>query len=263
MLISPSRLRLLMRWATRPLLLALAISAGAPLAPTTSGTTAVYAQVPFDGEVRQLVTFRFLPGRSGDAMQLYTEQAVPLYKAGNAMRSFRGLREVESPIPLDLIVVSSFAGMGGMDDSNEELRELAANAGTSIGTIYGAIGALSSSHDDQFVAMLPDLGAGDPTAARLIALVWYQTLAGEQEQFERSLKEVVEWEVENGVRTSTGRFLVSDGWTHLRFLGFESLADYQSYWDSVSGDGPHGYLDGLTAQRREVILAPVPELTVR
>ena len=244
-------------------MLALAISTGAPLSPTTREATTVHAQVPFEGEVRQLVTFRFLPGRSGDAMQLYTEQAMPLYEAGTAMRSFRGLREVESPIPLDLVVVSSFAGMAGMDDSNEELRGLAAESGTSIGAIYGAIGALSSSHDDQFVAMLPQLGSGDPTAAGLVALVWYQTLAGEQEQFERSLKEVVEWETENGVRASTGRFLVSDGWTHLRFLGFESLADYQSYWDSVSGAGPHGYLDGVTAQRREVILAPIPEFTVR
>lgn len=263
MLITPSRICALTRYGTRSLMLALVVGGAMPLSLTLRAATALHAQIPFDGEVRQLVTFRFLPGRSGDAMQLYAEQAVPLYQAGSAMRSFRGLREVESPIPLDLVVVSSFAGMAGMDDSNAELSGLAAESGTSIGAIYGAIGALSSSHDDQFVAMLPPLGSGDPTAARLVALVWYQTLAGEQEQFERSLKDVVEWEAENGVRASTGRFLISEGWTHLRFLGFESLADYQSYWESVSGAGPHGYLDGLTAQRREVILALVPELTVR
>jgi len=257
------RLRALDPRIARHLLLTLVTVGLAPLSPAMRDATAVHAQIPFEGEVRQLVTFRFLPGRSGEALQLYTEQAVPLYQADTAMRSFRGLREVESPIPLDLVVVSSFAGMAGMDDSNAELRRLAGQAGTSIGAIYGAIGALSSSHDDQFVAMLPELGNGDPATARLVTLVWYRTLAGEQEQFERSLVDVVEWETKNGIRASTGRFLVSAGWTHLRFLGFESLEEYQSYWDVVSRAGAHGYLDGVTAERREVILAPVPELTVR
>ena len=90
----------------------------APAAPLS-------AQLPFEGEVRQLVTFRFLPGRSADALRVYTEEALPLYRAGTEMRSFRGLREVESPVPLDLVVVSSFDGMGGMDRSNRELRTLA------------------------------------------------------------------------------------------------------------------------------------------
>ena len=223
----------------------------------------VDAQIPFEGEVRQLVTFRFLPGRSADALRIYTEAAIPLYRAGSAMRSFRGLREVESPVPLDLVVVSSFDGMAGMDRSNEELRSLAAEAGTSIGAIYGAIGAESSAHDDQFVAMLPELGQGDPTAERLVALVWYRTLPGAQGRFERALEDLVEWEARNGVAASTGRFLLSDGWTHLRFLGFESLGAYQSYWEGVAREGGLGRLDEMTAHRREVVLAPVADLSVR
>ena len=179
------------------------------------------------------------------------------------MRSFRGLREVESPVPLDLVVVSSFDGMAGMDRSNAELRSLAGEAGTSIGAIYGAIGAESVAHDDQFVAMLPELGQGDPTAERLVALVWYRTLPGAQSRFERALEDLVEWESSNDIAASTGRFLLSDGWTHLRFIGFESLEAYQSYWEGVAGEAGLGRLDEMTAHRRQVVLAPVADLSVR
>jgi hypothetical protein len=213
--------------------------------------------------VRQLVTFRFQAGRSGDALRIFTEQALPLYERNEAMRSFRGLREVESPVPLDLVVVSSFDGMAGMDASNEALRTLASQAGTTIGAVYGGIAALSESHHDQFVEMVPELGSGDPMSERLVALVWYRTLPGEQERFERTLADVVAWEREQGVPASTGRFLVSDGWTHLRFLGFESLGAYQAYWSDVHGSPDRGYLSGVIAVRREAILAPVPELSVR
>jgi hypothetical protein len=247
------------RSATHPFALCAAL-AGAPL---LCDPDPARGQVPFEGEVRQLVTFRFLPGRSADAMKIYVEDAVPLYRAGTAMRSFRGLREVESPIPLDLVVVSSFAGMAGMDRSNEELRELAAESGSSLGSIYGAIAALSSGHDDQFVTMLPELGRGDATSRRLVALVWYQVLPGTNRRFERALADLAEWEEEQGWNTSTGRFLVSEGWTHLRFLGVESLEDYQTYWEALDERGEYDRLREMTGTRREVILAPVPELAVR
>lgn len=221
------------------------------------------AQVPFEGEVRQLVTFRFLPGRSGDALRIYTDDALPLYRAGTAMRSFRGLREVESPVPLDLVVVSSFDGMAGMDRSNEELRSLAGEAGTSIGAIYGSIGALSTSHDDQFVAMLPELGRGDPMTERLVALVWYRTVPGAQSRFERALGDLASWEADRDIPASSGRFLLSDGWTHLRFIGFESLAAYQSYWEEIDSEGGLHRLQEMTVERRQVVLAPMPSLAVR
>ncbi len=221
------------------------------------------AQIPVGGEVRQLVTFRFLPGRSAEAMRIYSEQALPLYVRNEAMRSFRALREVESPVPLDLVVVSAFDGMTGMDASNEALRRLAAEAGTSIGAIYGAIAALSESHHDQFVTMVPELGTGDPTAERLVALVWYRTLPGEQERFERTLADVVAWERSEGIPSATGRFLVSDGWTHLRFLGFDSLGAFQAYREDVDDARGRGYLSSVVALQREAILAPVPEFAVR
>ena len=239
---------------------ALTLATVVGLAPANS----LDAQTPFEGEVRQLVTFRFQPGRSTEALELYREQALPLYERDPAMRSFRAFREVESPVPLDLVVVSSFDGMAGMDESNAALRGLAAEAGTSIGAIYGGIGALSELHHDQFVEMLPELGDGDPASSRLVAFIWYRMLPGEAASFERTLRRVLApLERESGTPSSTGRFLVSDGWDYLRIVGFDSLAAYQEYWQAIAETDGLTYLEGITSARREVILAPMPELAVR
>lgn len=228
------------------------------------GPAQASAQVPIEGEVRQLVTFRFLPGMAAEANALYRARAIPLYEQDEAMLSFRALREVESPVPLDLIVVSSFQGMAGMDESNAALRRLAEASGSSIGAIYGSIGQFSESHHDQFVEMLSPMVNGDPSTKRLVALVWYRVLPGEASSFERALEaDIVPWERELGVPTSTGRFLLSDGWSYLRFLGFDSLADYQAYWTDLGAEEASQTVEGVTALRREAILAPVPELSVR
>lgn len=229
-----------------------------------AGAVGVSAQVPVESEVRQIVTFSFVPGSSAEALGVFRDQAIPLYEQDEAMLSFRGFREVESPIPLDLIVVSAFEGMAGMDDSNAALRALAEEAGSSIGAIYGRIGALSSGHTDQFVEMIPPLGTGDPSSRRLTAFVWYRVLPGQARAFERALETaIVPWEEATGVPSATGRFLVSDGWTYLRFLGFDSLGEYQDYWSRVAAEADHGRIEDLTAERREVIVASVEELSVR
>ena len=99
-------------------------------------------------EVVQLVTFRFQPGKTSEAIGIFRELALPLYERNPAMLSFRGLREVESPEPLDLVVVSTFRGMAGMDDSNAGLRAAAEEAGTTMGAFYGAMGEVMDSHHD-------------------------------------------------------------------------------------------------------------------
>ena len=119
---------------------------------------AVVAQVPFESEVRQIVTFSFVPGGSALAVNTFREQAIPRYEGDEAMISFRAFREVESPISLDLIVVSAFHGMAGMDRSNSRLRE------SGIGTFYAQIGPLILGHTDEFVEMLPSLGFADPSS---------------------------------------------------------------------------------------------------
>jgi len=223
-----------------------------------------WAQEPVASEVRQIVTFSFLPGKAAEAIAVFRDQAMPLYEDNSPMLSFRGFREVESPTPLDLIVVSAFDGMAGMDDSNAALRSLAEAAGTSMGAIYGGIGALSSGHTDQFVEMLPALGTGDASSRRLTAFVWYRVVPGQTHDFETALEtSIVPWEEGQGIRSATGRFLVSDGWDYLRFLAFDSLADYQDYWSRVGAEGGHGRIDVLTAERREAVVAPVPALSVR
>lgn len=225
--------------------------------------TAVEAQEPREGEVRQLVTFRFAPGRSADAVSVFRESALPLYRQDEAMLSFRGFREVESSVPLDLVVVSSFQGMAGMDDSNQALAALTGDAGRGIGDFYREIGPLIAEHHDQFVEMLPALSSGDPSTSARVVLIWYRLVPGEAGRFERTLRDrILPWERNEGIQASTGRFLLSDGWDYLRIVGFDSLGAYQEYWREAGPSG-HDYLDGIITKRREVIVAPVPGLSVR
>ncbi len=220
------------------------------------------AQVPTENEVRQLVTFEFLPGKSSEAFAIFRDQAIPLYEQNEAMLSFRGFREVESPIALDLIVVSAFNGMAGMDESNSTLGAAAREAGTSLGAIYGRIASFSSGHTDQFVEMLPALGNGDASAERLTAFIWYRVSPEKVHAFEQAIQRLAEWERENGTAASTGRFLVSDGWDYMRFVGFNSLGDYQRYW-AAGSEGGHARVDQVTSERREVIVSSSSALSVR
>lgn len=233
-------------------------------ATTAVEPASVAGQVPVEGEVRQLVTFRFLPGRAPDAFTLYERDAIPLYRQDQAMLSFRGFREVESPVPLDLVVVSAFRGMAGMDESNRALRTLAAARGTSVGAIYGAIGGLSSSHDDQFIEMLPSLGNGNPTGQRLVALMWFRTSPGEARAFEELLASRLRaWEGARGYPASTGRFLLSDDWTHLRILGFGSLGEFHKYQSDLRLEPWYEQMAAKIGRHRQVILGVMPEFSVR
>ena len=222
------------------------------------------AQVPVESEVRQIVTFSFSPGTGAQAMSLYQNLAVPLFVQDQDMLSFRGFREVESSIPLDLMVVSAFRGMSGMDRSNAALRQMAANAGSSITDIYGEILKLSPGHTDQFVEMILPLGQGDPSSKRLTAFVWYQLEPGMGKAFEQALADtVVPWEAKHDIAGATGRFILSDGWHYLRFLAFDSLGDYQNYWSRLRVETDINRVDRLTVRRREVIVASIPEFSVR
>lgn len=110
-------------------------------------------------DVRQIVTFLFLPGMTDSATAVYRRELRPAYVADTAMRRFRAYREVESPEPLDLIVISSFDGMEGMDASNAALRALT-SSGRSVFQWYGTLSSITQHHHDQFAEMLPLLAAG-------------------------------------------------------------------------------------------------------
>ncbi|MCC6771936.1 MAG: hypothetical protein IT360_12065 [Gemmatimonadaceae bacterium] len=220
-------------------------------------------------DVRQIVTFRFLPGRGDSALAIYQRELVPLYRANAAMRRFRGFREAESPEPLDLVVVSSFDGMAGMDDSNVALRGLS-SGGRSVFQWYGALSDLSQQHHDQFVEMLPDLGDVDAaavdSAGGLVVMEYVRLSPGNRRAFERTVgarvraveraRGLVRW-------SETGRLLVSDGWDYVRLIGIASLASWQAYGHAMDASGVTDDLDRLVVARKTIIVRQVPGLSVR
>jgi len=217
-------------------------------------------------EVRQVVSFRFLPGRTGEAIQIFREDALPLYQANEPMLRFRAYREVESPEPLDLVVISSFREMEGMDASNRALAEEASRRGTRVGEIYGRIAASSDGHRDEFVEIDPRLSWGDVDGAGLVVLVRLRIAPGRRSDYETLLRErVVPWEKEHRVviGSESGRFLLADGFEYLRILGISSLGDWQRYLESVRTAPFAPEIDEWTAESSQGILAPVRELSVR
>ncbi len=60
-------------------------------------------------EVRQLVTFKFSPGKSREAVALFRDEALPLYEATAPMLRFRGFREVSQAFwsELDEVITQS------------------------------------------------------------------------------------------------------------------------------------------------------------
>lgn len=153
----------------------------------------------------------FLPGRAAEATALYREAALPLYRADDYLLGFRAFREVESPIPVDLVIVRGFDGLAGMERSGARLREVATAQGTSVGALYGRIGALSQGHTDEFVEMLPRLGSGDPAATRWTVFIRLRLVPGVSADAEAALETVARWERQRGLATSTARFLIGDG----------------------------------------------------
>ena len=223
----------------------------------------VEAQVPVEGEVRQFVSFTFQPDRMSDAVALYRDEVVPLYAQDGHLSSFRAFREAESPVPVDLVVVRAFQGMAGMDASGADLRAAAERAGTSVGSLYGRIAALSTGHVDEFVAMVPAWGSGDPTASRLTAFVRLRLVPGLRREAEAALGDLAAWEREQGIAVAAGRFILSDGWEVMRLVGFGDLAEYEEWWKANAETPAGAVLRAATVERSTALLGPIPELAIR
>lgn len=212
-------------------------------------------------EVRQVVTFLFQPGQGAEAQRIYAEHLRPLYESNPAMRRVRAYREVESPVPLDLVIVSSFSGMAGMEASNEHLRRAPAG-GRSAFSWYGTLAGMTQHHHDQFVEILPSLS--DPVTgdtAQLTVFEYYRVAPGLQGRFEMQLQDQRRRERRERLYawSETGRLLVSDGWDYLRLFGLSSLADWERY-RAATRQGP---ADALVAARRTIIVRGLPALAVR
>lgn len=217
-------------------------------------------------EVRQLVTFDFLPGQGEEALRLFREEALPLYQADRPLLRFRAYREVESPEPVDLVVVSSFQGMAGMDDSNRTLSEQARKNGTTLAAIYGRIGDLTVSHRDELAEFDPSLCWGEVDKAKLLVLVSTRLVPGGLDGYRALLREEwISWERKSGILSGseTGVYFVSNGFRVLRTFGIDHLEDWQRYQSELRRTTTWRKADQLTAEQKEIILAPVPELTIR
>lgn len=227
------------------------------------------AQPPAESrEVRQLVTFRFLPGQTRAALDVYRTGILPVYRGVESMRTVRLLGEVESPEPLDLMVVTHYADMAGMDRANQALRALPPD-GPSIGELYQQVSDLSLGHHDQFVEVLsPPVSAGTPDGL-LEVLEFLRVAPGSHSAFERQMLQIVHpWEEDQATRqlvprTETARFLLADGWDYLRTYAVRDLAAWQAY-STARGRHPAVWAaNRLVEQRKTMILRELPDMRVR
>lgn len=219
-------------------------------------------------EVRQLVTFQFLPGQTGAALDLYRNGLMPIYRVIEAMRTVRAFAEVESPERLDLMVVTHFADMAGMDRANRELRSLPPD-GPSIAELYQQVANLSLGHHDQFVEVISPPSIAPSPDGLLEVLEFVRLRAGAGGLFERQMLDVVHpWEQESPirdviVRSETARFLIADGWDYLRTYAVRDLAAWQVYTTARARHPASFTAQSAIEQRKTMILREIPGLRVR
>jgi hypothetical protein len=229
----------------------------------------VAAQPPVESrEVRQLVTFRFLPGQTRAALDVYRTGILPIYRGVESMRTVRLLGEVESPEPLDLVVVTHYADMAGMDRANQTMRALPAD-GPTIGQLYQQVADLSLGHHDQFVEVIsPPATAGTPDGL-LEVFEFVRVAPGAHGAFERQMLQIVHpWEEDQPTRqlvprTETARFLLADGWDYLRTYAVRDLASWQAYSTARARHPAAWAANRLVEQRKTMILRELPDLRVR
>jgi hypothetical protein len=184
---------------------------------------------PARSDVRQIVTFLLVPGSSERVTSIYRDQLRPIYRDVTALRRLRVYREVESSEPLDLIVMSHYDGMVGMDSANGALRR-PHTSGFSAFALYGEISRVTQSHHDQFVEMRPLLGDSAMSSGTLTVFEYVRLTPGSDRRFEEAVRrELRPREQRSGASlgSETGRLLVSDGWDYLRLHAIRSLGDWQ------------------------------------
>lgn len=251
----------------RSLLRILIATSWVGMSPLSCPTSAVLgAQSPVrQPEVRQIVTFLFQPGRSDDALTIYERQLKPIYTDVQPLRRFRAYREAESPEPLDLVVISTYTGMAGMDSANTALRR-PRSGGASAFALYGTLAAMTQSHHDQFVEMIPVLSDSAADATPLTVFEYVRTTPGKQADFVTVLRSTVR-PFETASRSyewsESGRMLVSDGWDFVRIFGIRSLGDWHRYQMRMRAASFSNDLNAMVAARKTIILRADPRLSVR
>lgn len=216
-------------------------------------------------EVRQIVTFLFQPGRAAEARAIYDTQLRAIYATVPALRTFRAYREAESPEPLDLVVVSSYNGMAGMDSANAALRR-PSSTGASAFALYGTLSAMTQAHHDQFIEMLPAVSDSASSAGTLVVFEYTRVAPGMHTEFETRLRTQIRVsEKDAGLYdwSETGRVLVGDGWDYVRIFGIQSLADWHRYQRFAHGALMRSQFGLTVAARKTIILRNDAGLSVR
>ncbi len=216
-------------------------------------------------EVRQVVTFLFQPGRTAEALGIYEQQLKPIYVDTPALKRFRGYREAESPEPLDLVIVSTFDGMAGMDASNEMLRRPRAS-GPSAFALYGTLAGMTQTHHDQFVEMLPALSDAATDGTTLTVFEYLRIAPDARTRFASLLSRSIRpFEVQRALYqwSETGRMLVSDGWDFVRIHGIRSLGDWQHYREQLRNAPMGPQLEAMITARKTLILRRDDRLSIR
>lgn len=227
------------------------------------------AQAPVEArEVRQLVTFRFLPGQTRAALDLYRTALVPIYRETEAMRTVRFLAEVESPEPLDLVVVTHYTDLAGMDRANAALRQPSPDRAP-IGELYELMSQMSLGHHDQFIEVISAPSIASTPDGLLEVLEFVRVSAGNAAVYERQMLAVMHpWEQEQPMRdilmrSETARFLVADGWDYLRTYAVRDLAAWQTYSTARARHPAAVAVNRIIGARKTMILREIPDLRVR
>lgn len=225
----------------------------------------VAAAQPAPDDVRQLVTFRWQPGRDRDALAIYTGPLRAIYARLPALAAVRGFREAESPEPLDLVVVAHYRSMARMDTANTQLRS-EREADRPALQYYADLAAMSAGHHDQFVRMLPELSDRITSPTPLTVYEFLRLAPGARREFEQRLSTVVrpaERRRTPAHAVETGRFLVADGWDILRIHHITSLGDWQRIAEARDRDSALGFAERFVAARKVMLLKHVPAMDVR
>ena len=227
------------------------------------------AQPPAESrEVRQLVTFRFLPGQTRAALDLFRTHLAPIYREVESMLRVRMLGEVESPEPLDLIVVTHYADMAAMDRANRDLRRPFTDH-PPVSDLYRQLSELSLGHHDQFVEVLSAPSGVAVPDATLEVLEFLRLTPGSAGAFERIMLDTVHpWEQQPElrnivVRSETARFLVADGWDYLRTYAVRDLAAWQAYTAARARNPATFQTLRFVAGTKTMILREIADLRVR
>lgn len=239
------------------------------LALVTASAPGLPAQVSALPEVRQIVTFDLQPGTIERALGYYLGPLRQIYEDLQPLLRFRAYREAESPEPLDLVTVSSYRGMAGMDLANEHLR--APRDGPSAFLVYQQISHLALSHHDQFIEMIEMLGdpwnletGGEPR--QLTVFEYVRLTPGTHALYEELLEFRVrpfEQERELYLWSDTGRVIVGDGWDYLRTFGVSSLGAWHEYVAQMREGEFQPILAPIVAARKTIIVRREPLLSVR